>query len=390
MNGFRVRYSLDFRRLSAVFQSLIPAFLFTFWALVHGCSKNEQSRPRPDVPVKTAIVIQKDVPVEVAANGTVQAYSVVNITSRVDGQVMKIHLQEGQEVKKGQLLFSIDDRPFQAILEAAQSNLARDRIKLEKAQKDARRYADLFKKDYVTKSQAEQTQTDAESLEAVVKGDEAALENARLNVSFCRIVSPITGRAGSILINEGNLVKANDSKPLMVINQVQPIYVEFSVPEQRLQEIQSQMAIHDLEVLAAAPGRRNETKKGRLTFLDNTIDPNTGVIRLKATFDNKDNSLWPGRFVNVVLLLGMRPQAIVVPSAAIQMGQEGSYVFIVKNDLTVELRDVTSGAQMDDQTVIEKGLIAGETVVTDGQLMLFPGAKVTLKNDTQPTGDTRK
>jgi multidrug efflux system membrane fusion protein len=390
MNGFRMRHSLKLRRFSAVFQSLLPAFLFTFWALVHGCSKKEQSRPRPEVPVKTAIVIQKDVPVEVAANGTVQAYSVVNITSRVDGQVMKIHLQEGQEVKKGQLLFSIDDRPFQAILEAAQSNLARDRIKLEKAQKDARRYADLFKKDYVTKSQAEQAQTDAESLEAVVKGDEAALENARLNVSFCRIVSPITGRAGSILINEGNLVKANDSKPLMVINQVQPIYVEFSVPEQRLQEIQSQMAIHDLEVLAATPGKRNETKKGRLTFLDNTIDPNTGVIRLKATFDNKDNSLWPGRFVNAVLLLGMRPQAIVVPSAAIQMGQEGSYVFIVKNDLTVELRDVTAGAQMDDQTVIEKGLIAGETVVTDGQLMLFPGAKVMLKNDTQSTGDTRK
>ena len=390
MNGFCMRSFLDLRRFSAVFQWLIPAFLFTFCALVHGCSEKDQSRPRPDVPVKTAIVIQKDVPVEVTANGTVQAYSVVNITSRVDGQVMKIHLQEGQEVKKGQLLFSIDDRPFQAVLEAAQSNLARDRIKLGKAQKDARRYADLFKKDYVTKSQAEQAQTDAESLEAVVKGDEAALENARLNVSFCRIVSPITGRAGSILINEGNLVKANDSKPLMVINQVQPIYVEFSVPEQRLQEIQSQMAIHDLDVLAAAPGKRNETKKGRLTFLDNTIDPNTGVIRLKATFENKDNSLWPGRFVNVVLLLGMRPQAIVVPSAAIQMGQEGSYVFIVKNDLTVELRDVTSGAQMDDQTVIEKGLIAGETVVTDGQLMLFPGAKVTLKNDTQSTGDTRK
>jgi multidrug efflux system membrane fusion protein len=275
------------------------------------------------------------------------------------------------------------------MLEAAQSNLSRDRIRLEKAAKDARRYADLLKKDYVTKAQTEQAQTDAESLEAALKGDEAALENARLNVSYCRITAPITGRAGAILIHEGNVVKANDNKPLVVINQVKPIFVRFSVPEHLLPEIRSQITIHELKVLAAPPGRKDETREGRLTFLDNTVNPNTGTIDLKATFDNRDNGLWPGQFLNVVLTLGIKPHAVVVPSAAIQMGQQGSYVFVVKNDLTVEARNVTPGVPINHESVIENGLAAGEVVVTDGQLMLFPGAKVVLRDNTQASGDSR-
>ncbi len=388
-----IKAGMNSRDLCHIFQGfgrIVPVLLLALAVLTGGCSKKDEKKPSAAVPVKTATVIQKDIPVEVTANGTVEAYSVVNVTSRVDGQVMQVHLKEGQEVQKGQLLFNIDERPYQAMLEEAQSNLERDRVNFEMAEKDAKRYADLLTKDYVTKSDAEQAQTNAESLKAVVKADEAALESARLNLAYCRIFSPITGRAGAILINEGNLVKAGDTNPLMVINQVQPIFVGFSVPEQFLPEIQHQMAIQPLKVLAAAPEKQHENREGRLTFVDNTINPSTGTISLKATFENRDNGLWPGQFLNVVLVLGMRSGAIVVPSAAVQMGQQGEYVFVVKNDLTVESRNVTAGPRINDETVIEKGLSAGETVVTDGQLRLFPGAKVVLKNDEQSGGEARQ
>ena len=371
------------------FSRYILIFLSAAMVLVNGCSEREQPTPNPEVSVKTAPALEKDVPIEVPANGTVEAFSVVNITSRVDGQVMKIHLKEGQMVEKGQALVAIDERPYQAQAETAEAGLARDKIRLEKAAKDAERYADLVQKDYVTKAQYEQAIADSEALKAVVNGDEAALQNTRINVDYCRITAPITGRVGSILINEGNLVKANDAKPLMVINQVDPVLVRFSIPENRLPEIQNLMSRENLKVLVFTPGKQNDPKEGHLTFLDNTINPNTGTINLKATFDNADSCLWPGQFVNVVLLLGMQPKAVVIPSEAVQMGQQGSFVFVVKSDLTVESRPITPGARMDHQTVIEKGLSAGEIVVTDGQLKLTPGAKVVLKNETQPGGDSR-
>lgn len=363
-------------------------FLTVVTLLSAGCSRQEQSKPNPAVPVKTVIAFQKDVPVEVSANGTVEAFSVVNITSRVDGQVMKIHLQEGQMVEKGQILVSIDDRPYQAMQAAAEASLARDRIRLEKAIKDAERYSDLVKKDYVTKAQYEEVLADAEALKAMVNGDEAALQNARLNVDYCRILSPITGRAGSILINEGNLVKANDTKAMMVIHQVEPVLVKFTIPERRLAEIQDLMSRQELKVMASIPGIQNKIREGRLTFMDNTIDPDTGTITLKAEFDNKESLLWPGQFVNVVLTLGIRTKAVVVPSEAIQMGQQGSYVFVVKKDLTVESRPVTPGARANHHTIIEKGLAADETVVTDGHLKLAPGVKVVLKNEKNSAGDS--
>lgn len=352
--------------------------------LTYACSEKEQSRPNPEVPVRTAFSAQKDVPEEISAIGTVEAYSTVNITSRVDGQVMKVNVKEGQDVKQGQLLFNIDERPYAALREAARSKLEGDRALLEKAKKDTTRYADLFKKDYVTKDQTEQAQTNAEALEAAVKGDEAALDNAKLNVSYCQITSPISGRAGAVLIHEGNLVKANDNtKSLMVLNQIQPVYVRFSVPEQRLPKLQSLITEQELKVLASPPGNTAEPKEGRLTFVDNAINSNTGTIDLKASFENKDNDLWPGQFVNALLILGMRPQAVVVPSAAIQMGQQGNFVFVVKADMTVESRSITVGPQFDHETVIEEGVAPGEQVVTDGQLRLFPGAKVAVKNDAQ-------
>ena len=372
-------------------KKILPPIVFAILLTAMACSEKEQSRPSPEVPVKTALTARKDVPEELSAIGTVESASIVNITSRVDGQVMKIHIKEGQDVKQGQTLIDIDDRPYRAMLEAARSTLERDRVKLQKARKDAKRYADLLLKDYVTKSQAEQTQTDLESLEASIRGDEAAVDNAELNVSYCRISSPVNGRTGEILINAGNLVKSGDTtKALMVIHQIEPVYVRFSVPEERLPEIRGLIADHALTVLASPPENKGQTKEGRLTFTDNTINPDTGTINLKAEFENRDKSLWPGQFVNVRLMLGMRPQAVVAPSAAIQTGQHGNFIFVVKPDMTVESRDVTPGPQINGETVILKGIAPGEQVVTDGQLRLVPGAKVVVKNNAQSGGDAHK
>lgn len=391
MKGFKAGNHRKMCRQRSGIYCIFPLFLVAALLLVSGCTEKKQSRPRLAVPVKTAVAVEKEVPVKVSNIGTVSAYSVVKITALVNGQIVRMPVKEGQALKKGQLLINIDDRPYTAALESARSTLARDRVQRAQALKDARRYADLLRKDYVTKDQAEQARTNAEALEATVKGDEAAVKNAELNVAYCRITAPITGRAGSILVNEGNIVKANDNaNPLMVINQIQPVYVQFALPEQYLPEIRRAMRSHEPKVLVTPPGKPDEIREGRLTFVDNAIDSNTGTINLKGTFDNPDSSLWPGQFVNVVLLLGTRKNAVVVPSAAVQMGQQGDYVFVVKKDLTVESRTVVPGPQIDDQVVVEKGLAAGEIVVTDGQLRLYPGAKVVVKNSPQSGGSERK
>jgi membrane fusion protein, multidrug efflux system len=355
-----------------------------------GCSEKEAKKPTPAAPIKMASAVLMDIPVEIPANGTVEAFSTVNITSRVEGNIVQVHVEEGQNIEKGQLLFSIDDRAYQASFESARSNLLKDQVRLEKAKKDAQRYADLFEKDYVTKTQYEQAVADAEALKETVKGDEALLENANLNLGYCKITAPVGGRAGEILIQEGNTVKPNDSRPLMIIHQVAPIYIKFSVPEQYLPEIQNKMSATELVVQAILPGDQKETKKGKLTFVDNAINDKTGTIGLKAVFENDDNRLWPGEFINVLLLLGTRPKVVVVPSEGVQIGQQGNFVFVVKKDQTVELRPVTAGIVNNGHTVIEKGLDPGEMVVTDGHLRLFDGAKVTIQNETKPGGEPRK
>jgi len=219
--------------------------------LMSGCTeKKQEKKSASGTPVKTSVAVQRDVPIETIGIGTVKAYSVVNITSHVDGQITQINVKEGQTIGKGQILLNIDDLPYKTAIESARSNLDKSLIQLEKAKKDAERYAELFKKDYVTKDQVEQTQTNVDALEATIKGDEAVLQNAELNLSYCKITAPITGRAGSILVNQGNLIKGNDNtRPLMVINQIQPVYIQFSVPEQRLQEIQSQLRIGEMKVV---------------------------------------------------------------------------------------------------------------------------------------------
>ena len=385
----RNKWPFTFHGVNGLKTFLLIITLFSLMFILDtGCSREEQSRPRPVAPVKTGNVIKLDVPITLSTVGTVEAYSTVNVTSRVAGLVTGQHVREGQLVEKGQLLFTIDDKPYKTLLESAKSNLERDRIQLEKSLKDASRYADLLKKDYVTKEQAEQVQTDADALKAVIKGDEAALENARLNLSYCNIKAPISGKVGAVLIHEGNLIRDNDSaNPLMVINQLMPLYVRFSVPEQYLSEVKDRMAGHDLEVQATATGQEGKIHIGRLTFLDNTIKADSGTVDLKAIFENNDSGLWPGMFVNVVLVLGTRTGAVATPASSVQMGQDGTYVFVLKSDMTVEQRPVTTGTRTDDHIVIESGLSPGETVVTDGQLMLYPGAKVTVINETKSAGE---
>lgn len=358
-----------------------PALALAVAALapLAGCSKKPSAPPRESVPVSVASASVKDVPVQVAAIGHVEAYSSVSLKAQVGGEIKKVGFQEGQDVAQGALLFLIDPRPFEATLAQARANLERDRARAKNAEDDARRYGSLVEKEYVTPQQYDEMRSNAAAAAATVKADEAAVENTRLQLEYCRITAPISGRTGGLLVHAGNVVKANDDKPLLVINQVQPIYVTFAVPESALPQIQARSAGRKLNVTAAPPDSPGNAQTGELTFLDNAVDPATGTIALKATFANASRALWPGQFANVVLTLSTEPKAIVVPSQAVQTGQAGQYVYVVKNDLTVESRPVTIARTHGALAIVAKGLSAGERVVTDGQLRLAPGAAVQIK-----------
>lgn len=351
--------------------------------LLSGCSTRKvesQSLRSMSVPVTVATVAQKTMPVEVHAIGNVEAYSTVNVKSQVEGQLERVDFKEGQEVKQGALLFSIDPRPFQATLHQAEANLARD-IALEKnAAAQAERYTKLYEAGIVSKDQYDQFRTNADSYAAAVRGDRATVEKAKVDLDHCTIRSPLDGRTGSLIVHEGNVVKADADTPLVVINKINPIYVNFAVPEQYLADIKQHMAAGKLAVEAVIPNDEQHPAQGVLTFVDNAVDQTTGTIRLKGIFANQNHRLWPGQFVNAALKLSAQPNAIVVPSQAVQTGQSGQYVFVVKSDLAVESRSVVAGETIRGETVIEKGLQPGETVVTDGQLRLVPGAKVEIKN----------
>ena len=331
-------------------------------------------------PVMVATVIQKAMPIQLHAIGNVVTVSTVGIRSQVGGVLDTVHFKQGDDVAKGQLLFTIDRRPFVAMVQQAEANLARDRALLAKARSDVKRYSMLVGEDYVTKEQFDQTTAQAASLAATVQADEAAVETAKLQLGYCEIRSPIAGRTGNLLIYAGNLIKANDTTNLIVINQMDPIEVSFSVPEQYLPEIRERQKRGDLRVQAVTRGKRSATIDGELTFIDNTVDTQTGTITLRGTFSNKDRALWPGQFVDVLVTLGQQPDAVVVPSKAVTPGQTGTYVFVVKPDSTVESVPVTVDRQMGEEIVIAKGLKPGQTVVTDGQLRLSPGAKVEVKS----------
>jgi multidrug efflux system membrane fusion protein len=367
------------------FQSLFVRFLTGILGLLlldvfsSGCSNEKSNKPvSTPIPITVSIATQKTVPVELRAIGNVQAYSTVTVKSKVGGELVRVHFTEGQDVKKGDLLFTIDPRPYEAALKQAEANLQRDLAKAKSASEDARRYESLIQRQVVSPQQYEKVRSDADALEATVLADRAALENTRIQLDYCSIRSPIDGRTGSVIVKQGNIIKAEDIN-LVVINQIIPIDVVFSIPEQFLLEIKKYMALGKIQVEALVPMNEEKPEKGAITFIDNAVDTSTGTIRLKGTFANRERKLWPGQFVNVVLTLTTEPNAIVVPSQAIQTGQEGQYVFVVKQDLTVESRPVVAGRTIDTETVIQKGLHVDEKVVTDGQLRLYPGARVELK-----------
>lgn len=353
--------------------------LFAFTLSVVGCSNKQAAAPPPaPVPVRVARVTLKTVPVELRAIGTVEALSTVSIKSKVAGELTAVHFREGQDVRKGDLLFEIDRQPFEVALRQVEAALARDQARLSNARTQAARYAKLFEEGVASREQADQTRADLESLEATVRADQAAVEKARLDLSYCSIASPVDGRTGSLLVNEGNLVKANDDPALIVLNQLTPIYVSFAVPEQYLAEIKRFLAAGRLPISVNIT-EAQPFESGLLTFVDNTVDSATGTIRLKGTFANPARRLWPGQFVNVVLRLSEQANAVVVPSEALQTGQSGQFVYVVKDENVVASRPVSTGRSVQGVTVVEKGLAPGEVVVTDGQLRLVSGAKIQIK-----------
>lgn len=346
------------------------------------CGKKAAPAPAEVVPVLAAKVEKREIPLELRAIGNVEALQTVAVKPRVMGEITQVGFREGQDVKPGDLLFTIDPRPYAAALAEAQARVERDRALAKNAEETAARYADLVQKDYVTKEQYEQMRAAAEATRATARADEAAVENARLALSYTRVVAPIAGRTGSVQVHAGNMVRDNDERTLVTINQIQPIAVTFTVPENSLDAIRRGQAESKLSVSAfpsGEPGAAEKAEKGELSFVDNVVDRTTGTVRLKAAFANASGALWPGRFVDVVLTLSRDPNALVIPSEAVQTGQQGSYVFVIKADSTVEARPVTVGRTQGPIAVIAKGLAADERVVTDGQLRLAPGVKVEIK-----------
>ena len=387
---------------------IVFAALSLIAGVTAGCSAKKvpaaSAMGMPAVPVTVATAMKESVPLELRVIGNVEASSTVQVKSMVDGQLMSVHFAEGQDVEKGQLLFEIDPRPYQealrqsqaalekdrALLRQNEANLERDRVQSKNASADAGRYSQLAKEGVVSRQQSEQSQSTADALSESIRADQAGIESARaslnsdaaaidkakLDLAYCSIRSPLSGRAGNLLVHPGNLVKANDTNALVVINKLAPIFVNFSVPEQSLDAVRKNSQNGKLAVDVSPQDGSGATEKGYLSVIDNTVDMNTGTIKLKAVFDNEHHVLWPGQFVNVVLVLSTLRDATVIPAEAVQAGQQGQFIYVVKTDKTVEPRIVTVGRTLDRKVIIEKGVTPGETVVTDGQLRLYPGARI--------------
>ncbi len=345
-------------------------------AALAACSKGAQDQAQkkqmPPAPVKVAAAVKKDVPLRLNVTGSVEAYATVSITSQISGQIEKIHFKEGEQVAKGSLLATIDPRPFKTAVAQAEAALARDTVQLNNARRDAERNESLARDGVVPRQQADQASAAADSLAATVAADKASLENARLQLAYCYIHSPIDGQTGSVQLDEGNLIKAND-KTMVTIFQVKPVYVSFALPQAQLAAVRENMAQGRLKVTATPEGVRGA--EGSLVFIDNGIDPATGTIRMKASFANGGGRLVPGQFVNVSLTLTTEKDALTIPSHAVMNGQKGEYVFVVKNGMA-EMRPVTVRRSFGGDALIENGLAEGDTVVTDGQIQVIPGGPV--------------
>jgi multidrug efflux system membrane fusion protein len=345
-----------------------------------------RARGDATVPVTVATVVQKSMPIEIRVIGSVEAYSVVSVHAQVTGQLNAVNFKEGDDVARDQVLFTLDRRPLEATLMQAQANLQRDIAQAANAKVVAQRYADLAKQGIATTEQLETSRTSSAALDATVEADRAAVESAKVQLQYATIASPIAGRTGALMVHEGNLVRAADTMPLVVINQVAPIYVSFAIPESRLPELKRYMAVGTLAVEAQPPNDEGKSSRGHITFVDNSVDQTTGTIKIKATFSNEDHRLWPGQFVNVAVALTKDPSAVVVPNAAVQVGQQGQYAYVVKADHSIEYRAVVVERTSGLDTVIKSGLKPSETVVTDGHLRIVAGSRVSIKGDDSQQG----
>jgi multidrug efflux system membrane fusion protein len=335
--------------------------------------------PDQPVPVVVAEAVRKEMPIEVSTIGRVQTIASVAVRSRIDGVVAAVNAADGQEVKAGDVLFTLDSRALEAAVLQAKATLARDRAQLENAKREVERLKPLSQRDFVSRQQFDQTQTNAAALEATLQADQAQLQSAEVGLSYATIRAPIDGRLGTINFKLGNSIKANDTTPLVTLNQIRPIYVAFSVPQAQFPAIQAAAAKGPLEVEAAVPGDAGEALRGKLAYLENAIDPTTNTLSLKAAFENSKDRLWPGQFVNATLVLGTEADAVVIPAEAVQAGQNASFVFALKDDSTVEVRPVTVDRTIGNEAVITKGVAGGDKVVVNGQLRLDNGTKVTVR-----------
>jgi multidrug efflux system membrane fusion protein len=350
-----------------------------------GCSAGGETLPaRTDVqetavPVDAGAVIQKAMPMTIDVIGTAEAYSTVAVHAQITGELTSVNFKDGDDVQNGQVLFTLDRRPLEAALQQMEANLERDVAQLANARSQLRRYQDLTDRGIATKEQLDQSQTNTAALEATAAADRAAVQSAQVQLEYATIKAPLAGRTGKLMVHAGNLVRANDTTPLVVINQVSPIYVSFGIPEAQLPDLKRYMARGSLRVDARAPTDAGPASRGQVSFVDNAIDQTTGTITVRGTFANGNRQLWPGQFVNVVVTLDTEPNSIVVPTNAVQEGQQGKFVFVVKPDKTVEMRSIRAARTSGQETVVSDGLKPGETVVTGGQLRLAPGSRVTIR-----------
>jgi multidrug efflux system membrane fusion protein len=386
------------RRLLSALSALSTLLPLALLAVLAGCSGGDDAakakpQKRP-VPVATALAERRDLPVVVRTVGNVEPYATVSVKSRVDGQIVGVHFREGQDVRKGDLLFSVDRRALEAALNEAQAKLQRDRVLLAKADDDVRRFEALVADGYISREQFDQYRSTADSLRATVRADEATVETARVQLSYTTITAPMSGRAGQVKVDQGNMVRAGADTVLVVIDQIEPIYVGFALPEMHLAAARARLAAGGVPVEARVPGPGKGdggkadggpgtgtavSARGAVTFVDNTVNTATGTIRMRGTFANESRVLWPGQFVDVYVELGALPGAVVVPSQAVQTGSQGLFAYVVGQDNTVQLRKVRTGLSHGGYVVVEEGVAPGERVVVDGHLRLTPGALVEEK-----------
>jgi len=334
----------------------------------------------PPVPITATTVAQKSVPLDVQAIGTVIAASTVAVHAQITGELISVNFKEGDEVNEGQVLFTLDKRPFEAALLQAEAQLQKDVAQLANAKAQATRYQDLAQRGIATREQVDQMTTQAAALEATVAADRANIQSAKVQLDYATIDAPISGRTGLLQVHKGNLVRANDTMPIVTINRITPVYVTFAIPEAMLPQFKQYMAARTIRVEAKAPNDEGRASIGKIDFIDIAVDATTGTIKVKGTFPNEDRKLTPGQFVNVTVTLTTDANAIVIPTLAVQSGQQGTYVYVVKTDKTVELRPVNVARTHGDESIIRAGVKPGETIVTDGQLRLVPGSRVSIKD----------